>query len=72
MVQNSLFLLTRLLLLPRLGLPPADRHVLVLDHVINLPFHRDEEEDEEVYHKYRPEDGNIHDTEESEEEGNEH
>ena len=37
----------------------AEGHVLVFDHVFDLPLHRDEEQDEPVEQQYRPEDRDV-------------
>ena len=39
----------RLSLLAGLRFAPADGNILVLDHMINLPFHSDKEQYTEVY-----------------------
>ena len=46
-------------IIPRL--PDRKGHVAVLDHVLNLPPHRQAEQDDEVDHQDRPEDGHVED-----------
>jgi len=46
--------------------PPRQRDVLVLDHVLDLALHGDEEQDEEVHEEDGPEDGDVEDGEERE------
>ena len=46
------------------GLAPANRHVLVLIHVHNLPLHGEEEKEDKVEEENRPEYGDVEDGDE--------
>lgn len=50
----------------------APRHVLVLDHMRDLPLHGDVEQHQEVQHQDRPEDGDVAHTEECHHQGDDH
>ena len=55
--------------LGRLGsylLADCERHILVLQHQLDLPLHGDEDEHEPIQQQYWPEDGHIKDGEECE------
>ena len=45
------------------------RYVSVFDHVLDLSFHRDDEEHDEIHHQNGPKDRNVEHLEESEREG---
>jgi len=48
----------------------GERYVTVLDHMLDLSFHREAEECDKVHHEYRPKYGDIEEFKESTHQGN--
>ena len=58
-----------LFLTPVLGLAEGEGHIPVLDHVLDLPLHREHKESDKVHEEDWPEDREVEELEEGEEEG---